>query len=47
MYMASFKSVINETLSIVKEVEKNFQSFNLVDIEVKRKSFNFVEKIFI
>ena len=32
MYMASFKSVINETLSIVKEVEKNFQSFNLVDI---------------
>ena len=32
MYMASFKSVIIETLSIVKEVEKNFQSFNLVDI---------------
>lgn len=32
MYMASFKSVVNETLSLVKEVEKNFQSFNLVDI---------------
>lgn len=32
MYMASFRSVIIETLSVIKEVEKNFQSFNLVDI---------------
>ena len=39
MYMASFKSVINETLSIVKEVEKNFQSFNLVDIGSGKEKF--------